>query len=414
MCPSFQATRDEKDSTRGRARVLQEMVNGAPGSPVRDGWSSPEVHEALDLCLSCKGCASDCPTGVDMATYKAEALHQRYRGRLRPRSHYALGALPRWLRLTRAAAPLAARTLRSGLVQRVARAAAGVDQRRDIPTPAPESLATWAARSLDPAPTGTGNGAGNGAGADGTHGTRPLDVVVWADTFTDHFTPDNARAALSVLARAGLRAGVTGTAVCCGLTWVSTGQLDTARRELTKTVRALEPHAAAGTRILVLEPSCLATLRTDAAELLSGADREVAGRVAAATRTLAELLAELPDWTPPDLSGTEILVQPHCHHASVLGWEADARLLAATGARVTRVDGCCGLAGNWGVEQGHHEVSVAVASTHLLPAVHAAAPGTVVLADGFSCRTQLAGLAATPSRHLAELLAEAGDGVAGS
>ncbi len=392
MCPSYQATRDEKDSTRGRARVLQEMVNG---SIVSDGWRSDEVHEALDLCLSCKGCASDCPTGVDMAALKAEALHQRYRRRLRPRSHYALGQLPRWLRIARPVTPRMRVALRSAMMQRLARALAGVDRRRSIPLPAAQSLQRWA----------------NGSSYGVTSRDRTLpDVVLWADTFTDHFTPENGRAAIELLERAGLTVGVLDEQACCALTWISTGQLDAARRTLARTIEALHPFAARGVPVVALEPSCLATLRSDAAELLD--DPRVAD-VARNTRTLAELLLDLPGWTPPDLTGTRIVVQPHCHHASVLGFAADARLLDQTGATVTRVDGCCGLAGNFGVERGHYEVSVAVAETHLLPAVRGAAPGTVVLADGFSCRTQLDDLAGVLSRHLAVLLNEA-EGAAGT
>ncbi len=394
MCPSYQATRDEKDSTRGRARVLQEMVNG---TLVRDGWRSEEVHEALDLCLSCKGCASDCPTGVDMATYKAEALHQRYRHRVRPRSHYALGRLPRWLRLGRPVAGLSARALGVPALQRLAKAAAGVDARRSIPVPAAESLRSWARRTS------------YGRRATGLEADDAPDVVVWGDTFTDHFTPQSAQAAVRVLERAGLRVGVVDEAACCALTWISTGQLDAARRIMRGTVATLHRYAEAGIPVLALEPSCLAALRSDAAELVD--DPRVAA-VAANTRTLAEVLDGLPDWSPPDLAGTQVLVQPHCHHASVLGWEADARVLAHAGATVTRVDGCCGLAGNFGVERGHYEVSVAVAETHLLPALRAAAPGTVVLADGFSCRTQLDDLAGVGSLHLAELLDRAADAAA--
>ncbi len=396
MCPSYQATREEKDSTRGRARTLQEMVEG---SVVTGGWASPEVHEALDLCLSCKGCAHDCPTGVDMATWKAEALHQRYRGRVRPRSHYALGALPRWLRLGRPVAQASARALRRPLVQRLAKALAGVDQRRAIPVPAAEPFRGRSARTAYDAAASAREGAGP---------ADLPDVAVWADTFTDHFAPAGGVAAVRLLEAAGLRVGVVPGRACCGLTWFSTGQLDTARKEMERTVRVLGEYAARGIPVVALEPSCLATLRSDAEEMLE--DRAAVRAVARNTRTLAEQLAAMPDWVPPDLSGTEVLVQPHCHHASILGWEADARLLERTGARVTRVDGCCGLAGNWGVEKGHHEVSLAVAETHLLPAVRSAAPGTVLLADGFSCRTQLADLADAPAVHLAELLWRAGAG----
>ncbi len=383
MCPSFAATRDEKDSTRGRSRVLQEMVNG---SLVSGGWKSDEVHEALDLCLSCKGCASDCPTGIDMATYKAEALHQRYRRRLRPRSHYALGQLPRWARLSAPLAPLANRALRIGAVQRLAKAAAGIDQRRGIPAFDTRTLRRWArgtSYAAEPA------------------GTETYDVVIWADSFTDGFASSSGRAAVAVLEAAGLRVGVVRQTACCALTWISTGQLDAAKRILSQTVDVLHPYVERGIPVLGLEPSCLATLRSDAVEL---SDDPRAAAVAGGVHTLAEVLARLDDWQPPDLTGTTIVVQPHCHHASVLGWHADAALLARTGATVTRVGGCCGLAGNFGVEQGHYEVSVAVAEHDLLPAVRAAGERAVVLADGFSCRTQLADLADVRALHLAELL----------
>jgi FAD/FMN-containing dehydrogenase/Fe-S oxidoreductase len=380
MCPSYVATRNEKDSTRGRARVLQEMVNG---ELVGDGWRSQEVHDALDLCLACKGCSSDCPTGVDMATYKAEALHQRYRRRLRPRSHYALGRLPLWARLAQPFAPVANRALRSSRLQRVAKALAGIDQRRGLPAFAVTSLS----RSL---------------GKRSASAVSEYDVVLWADSFTEHFAVSSGRAAVDLLESAGLRVGLVDGRACCGLTWMSTGQLDAARRIVMRSLDVLHPYVDAGVPVVGLEPSCLAALRSDAAELT---DDPRAVEVAGGVHTLAELLDTLPDWEPPDLSGTEIVVQPHCHHASVLGWEADARLLERTGARVTRVGGCCGLAGNFGVELGHYDVSVAVAEHALLPAVRAAGERAVVLADGFSCRTQLQDLAGVQAVHLAELLA---------
>jgi len=378
MCPSYVATRDEKDSTRGRARVLQEMVNG---DVVRGGWRSPEVHEALDLCLACKGCATDCPTGVDMATYKVEALHQRYRRRIRPRSHYALGRLPRWARLTAPVAPLANRMLAFRFVQRLAKAAAGVDQRRGLPRFAPQSLSRWS--------------------RDRGRVESP-DVVLWADSFTDYFATGPGRAAVTLLEHAGLTVAVVGEGACCGLTWISTGQLDAARRVVGRTVDVLHPFVASGVPVVGLEPSCVAALRTDLVQLT---DDPRAAELAAGVRTLAELLESLPHWSPPDLAGTTVVAQPHCHHASVLGWEADARLLERAGAVVTRVGGCCGLAGNFGVEKGHYEVSVAVAEHALLPAVRAAGPGAVVLADGFSCRTQLDDLAGVAAVHLSELFA---------
>ena len=373
MCPSFVATRDEKDSTRGRARVLQEALDGS----LVAGLSDPAVHEALDLCLACKGCASDCPTGVDLATYKAVALHETYAGRRRPRSHYTLGRLPQWVARAEPVRPALARALRLGPVAWLAKAAAGVDSRRTLPALAPQSLrrsVRGAVEEVSP------------------------DVWLWADSFTDHFVPGHAEAAVRVLAAAGLRARVIPELACCGLTWVTTGQLDEARRIASRTVAVLAPYASVG--VLGLEPSCVATLRSDLVELT---DDPRAAEVAAGVRTLAEILTAV-EWTPPDLTGVEVVAQPHCHHASVLGWAADEALLRAAGAELTVVGGCCGLAGNFGMERGHYDVSVAVAETQLLPAVRAR-PGAVVLADGLSCQHQLADLAGVRAVHLAELLA---------
>lgn len=391
MCPSWKATRDEKDSTRGRARILQEALDG---SLVR-GLDDPAVHDALDLCLSCKGCARDCPAGVDMAAYKAEVLAQTWRGRLRPRQHYTLGRLPTWLRLAPTA--LAARALaRPGLAGLAGRLA-GVDPRRSLPE-LPAATLRELARGHRPdhheSPPGT-RGAPTG---------RP-DVWIWADSFTDHLTPSAGVAALRLLEAAGLRAEVIPADACCGLTRISTGQLAAARRIAGRAVDRLHPYVASGTPVVGLEPSCLATLRDDLPRLVAGAP---AREVASGVRTLAELLTDL-GWTPPDLTGVTVVAQPHCHHVSVLGWEADAALLRRAGAAVTRVGGCCGLAGDFGMTPEHYEVSVAIAATSLLPAVREAGPDVVVLADGFSCRYQLADLAGVRAVHLAELLADAGN-----
>jgi len=379
MCPSYLATREEKDSTRGRARVLQEMING---EVISEGWKSPAVHAALDLCLSCKGCARDCPTGIDMAAYKSEVLHHTYRGRLRPRSHYALGWLPLWGRLiTRFAAVSALINFTTNVpgLRSLARWTAGVDQRRSLPRFAPQS-----ARTRTRLPESNG---------------KP--VIVWVDSFSDCFLGDGVAAAVAVLEAAGYAPQFQRRPACCGLTWISTGQRDKARRQLRAALDVLHPHVMAGTPIVGLEPSCLAVWRSDAGELLD--DRRVA-EVSAGLFTLAELLERTPSWTPPDLTDVELVAQPHCHHASVLGWRADAALLAKAGASVTTVGGCCGLAGNFGVEKGHYDVSVKIAEHNLLPAV-AAHPDAIVLADGFSCRTQLAELANRKAITLAELLA---------
>jgi FAD/FMN-containing dehydrogenase/Fe-S oxidoreductase len=377
MCPSYLATRDEKDSTRGRSRVLQELANG---TLVKD-FRSAEVAESLDLCLSCKGCSSDCPAGVDMATYKAEVLYQRYRRRPRPPAHYSLGWLPRWARLASHAPGLANAALRNPALAGLAKRLGGIDARRPLPRFAAQSFRAWFARhpARDGAP-----------------------VLLWVDTFTDYFTPEVGQAAVRVLEAAGYAVEITSQPVCCGLTWISTGQLDGARRQLRRSLDALDSAITAGTPIVGLEPSCAAVLRGEITELLPGDPR--ARQVHAATRTLAELLTATQAWTPPDLAGVRAVAQPHCHHHAVMGWHTDSALLASAGAEVTAVGGCCGLAGNFGVERGHYEVSQAVAETALLPAVRNA-KDAVVLADGFSCRTQLDQLAHVGSTHLAQLLA---------
>jgi FAD/FMN-containing dehydrogenase/Fe-S oxidoreductase len=379
MCPSYQATREEKDSTRGRARVLQEMING---EVITMGWKSPAVHQALDLCLSCKGCARDCPTGIDMASYKSQVMDHTYRGKIRPRSHYALGMLPRWGRLiTRSSAlsTLINFTLGTPGLKRVVRWTAGVDQRRTLPR-----FASRAARDRVAVPASGGT-----------------PVVLWVDSFSDCFTGDGVEAAVEVLTGAGYAPRLLEREACCGLTWISTGQRDGARRQLRNALDVLHPHVAAGTPVVGLEPSCLAVWRGDAAELLPEDPR--VRDMATGVSTLAELLTRTEGWRPPDLSDLELVAQPHCHHASVIGWRADADLLAASGATVTTVGGCCGLAGNFGAEKGHYDVSVAIARHDLLPAVEAR-PDAVVLADGFSCRTQLAELAGRRAVTLAELL----------
>ncbi|MCW2495591.1 FAD-linked oxidase C-terminal domain-containing protein [Jatrophihabitans sp.] len=375
MCPSYVATQDEKDSTRGRSRVLQELANGT----LIDGFKSAEVAEALDLCLSCKGCSSDCPAGVDMATYKSEVLHQRYRRRLRPPSHYALGWLPRWARLASKMPKVANATLRSERLARLAKRAGGIDERRPLPEFTLQTFRAWFAAR--PAASG-------------------IPVQLWVDTFTDHFSPEVGQAAVEVLEAAGYAVRIPAKPVCCGLTWISTGQLDGARRQLRATMDALDPALP----IVGLEPSCTAVLRHDLGELFPDDPRAAA--IGTATRTLAELLADTPGWTAPDLGGVTAVAQPHCHHHAVMGWSPDEKLLRGAGADLTAVGGCCGLAGNFGVERGHYDVSVAVAESALLPAVRNAPPGAVLLADGFSCRTQLEQLAGAQSVHLAQLLAD--------
>jgi Fe-S oxidoreductase len=227
--------------------------------------------------------------------------------------------------------------------------------------------------------------------------------VLLVDTFTDYLSPEVGIAAVRVLENAGFEVSIPERPTCCALTWISTGQLSAAKRILQRSVSTLLPLAEAGVPLVGLEPSCTATLRSDIRELL---DSPAADAIASVTRTLSEVLASARQWEPPCLDGWSVVAQPHCHHSSVMGWDADAALLRRAGAQLTRLGGCCGLAGNFGVERGHYDVSVAVAEQALLPAVRAADDDAVLLADGFSCRTQLQDLAGRSGTHLAELLAD--------
>lgn len=375
MCPSYRATRREQDSTRGRAHVLQELANG---SVITGGWQSPEVAEALDLCLACKACSTECPAGVDMADLKSRTLAAAYRGRLRPASHYSMGWLATWGRaITRLRLGGLVNLLGASPIAGVVKRLAGVDARRALPR--------FASRPVR-----------NRTDAAVAAGTR---VVVWADSFSDAFEGSQVAAVLAVLRGAGYAPELLSGTACCGLPWITTGQRDVAARQMRTALARIEPLVTAGITVVAVEPSCLAALRE--ADTLLGTD---AGSVPAGVRTLSEVLVATPGWRAPDLTGTTVVVQPHCHHRAVLGWEPDAQVLAATGAEVVTVPGCCGLAGNFGFETGHYDVSVAIAGLELLPALEAH-PDAVVVADGFSCRTQVTDLTGRPAVTLAELLA---------
>ena len=393
MCPSYRVTQEEKHTTRGRARLLMEMMHGMPGggenAVITDGWRSKDVHEALDLCLACKGCRGDCPVNVDMATYKAEFLSHHYRWRPRPPSHYSMGWLPLWARFAATAPGAVNALLHAPLLDRVIKRAGGVDPRRELPRFARQRLTDWFK-------------ARGGSLTDGPP------VILWPDSFVNNFHPAIGQAAVRVLEAAGFRVEMPPVPLCCGLTWISTGQLATAERVLRRTVDALAPRLRAGIPVIGLEPSCTAVFRSDAPELLSS-DPDVE-RLAKQTHSLAEfLLDRLPQAITAPLPGTgrTAIAQPHCHQHAIWGFEADAEVLRRAGVQVEVLDeGCCGLAGNFGFERGHYEVSIGAAELGVWPAIRDADPDTTVLADGFSCRTQIeAGTQARP-RHLAELLAD--------
>jgi FAD/FMN-containing dehydrogenase/Fe-S oxidoreductase len=381
MCPSFQATREEQHSTRGRARLLFEMLEGGV---IRDGWRSEEVHEALDLCLACKGCRAECPAGVDMASYKAEFLHHHYAGRPRPRAAYAMGLIPWWARLA-SGFPGIANGMTQGPFSGILKKLGGVHPDRSLPAFARRTFRDgFAARSGTPT------------------------VLLWPDTFTNFFQPRIAHAAVEVLEAAGHRVGIPRQVLCCGRPLYDFGMLDLARRQLRQILASLRPEIAAGLPVVGLEPSCVAVFRDELVNLFP--EDEAAHRLSAQTFTLAEFLVR-EGFEPPRRSG-EAIVQGHCHHHSVMGMDADRTLLSRLGVDFKILDaGCCGMAGAFGFEAEHYEVSLAVAGQGLLPAVRAAGPEVLILADGFSCREQIGQLTGRGARHLAEVLVAAAPGV---
>ncbi len=401
MCPSFRATGDEMHSTRGRARLLFEM---AAGQVITGGWDSDEVDEALDLCLSCKGCKSDCPVGVDMAAYKTEFLAQRYQGKVRPASHYSMGALPRWMGLVGrlpARAVDALNALARTPLAALAKRAGGITPERAIPMIARIPYTRLRGSGAHPLAGSTATPLTSGAGSRGR-------ILLWPDTFTNHFDPAVAVAAVAVLESLGYSVELPPRDVCCGLTWTSTGQVQAAQRVLRRSLRTIAPWLAEGVPVVGLEPSCTAALRSDGPELLP--DEPLAAALATGVRTFAEVLAQHVDELADAITGPrqKALVQVHCHQHAELGTEDDRAVMAAIGVDAEVLDsGCCGLAGNFGFEQGHYEVSMACAERVLLPAVRAADADVEVLADGFSCRTQLRQAGTREPVHLAQLAARA-------
>jgi Fe-S oxidoreductase len=383
MCPSFQATREERHSTRGRARLLFEMLKG---DPLADGWREEAVKESLDLCLSCKGCTSDCPVHVDIPTYKAEFLSHYYARRRRPTRHYLLGLMPWWGRAAARAPGLVNALSHAPLLGRAGKRAVGIAVERDAPRFARETFVGWLARRpLPPA------------------GQRTR-VVLWPDTFTNLFHPEVGRAAVQVLEDAGFAVELPARPLCCGRPLYDFGMLAIAKRVLRRAVDALSEPIEHGVPLLVLEPSCAAVFRDELRKLLSN-DRH-AERLGEQTFTLDELLARhAPDWEPPRLEGRATM-HAHCHHAAIGDPSGEERLLRGIGLDVERLSsGCCGMAGSFGYEAGDaYRVSMRAGERVLLPAVRAAPADTLIVADGFSCRTQIADGTGRHALHTAEVL----------
>jgi Fe-S oxidoreductase len=379
MCPTYLATLEEQHSTRGRAHMLFELLQG---EVVRDGWQDEHVKETLDLCLSCKACKSDCPTNVDIATYKAEFLSHYYERKSRPLQAYAFGLVDRWARLGSLAPAIANLLCDAPGVRRLL----GIAPQRRLPQLASQSFRRWARRNGVPAPAGTTG-----------------EVILWADTFNNYFHPETSRAALEVLRAAGVHVTVPRGHLCCGRPLYDFGMLDRAKEYLQDVMQFLRPSIEAGTPIVVLEPSCASVFRDELRGLFPR--DPLAQRLREQVLLLSEFLERhAPGFRPPRLSRS-VLLHGHCHHRAVMKWSDEESLLRKMGALVECPDaGCCGMAGPFGFDKDKYEVSQAVGERALLPAVRRAGPETLIVSDGFSCREQIFHATGRRAIHLAEVL----------
>jgi len=381
MCPSYQVTREEKDCTRGRAHLLWEMMNG---EVLSDGWKNEPVRESLDLCLACKGCKGDCPVNVDMATYKAEFLSHYYEGRLRPRHAYAMGWIYWWSRLASLAPDVANFFSQTPGLSNLAKLAGGIAQERRMPSFARHSFKEWFAKR----PVRNHN--------------RPP-VILWADTFNNYFHPQVAQAAVEVLEHAGYQVWVPQASLCCGRPLYDFGMLDTAKRMLLDILHALQPQIEAEIPVVGLEPSCVSVFRDEMVNLFP--QNRDAKRLHDNTFMLGEFLTKkAKDYRPPQLH-RKALVHGHCHHKSVLDFRSEQELLKNMGLDFEMPDpGCCGMAGSFGFEAEHYDVSMKVGEQRLLPAVRQAGRDTLIIANGFSCHEQIDQGAGRGPLHLAQVI----------
>jgi FAD/FMN-containing dehydrogenase/Fe-S oxidoreductase len=386
MCPSYMVLRDEKHTTRGRARLLFEMLEG---DPIEDVWRNDEVFEALDLCLACKGCTKDCPVHVDMPTMKAEFLAHHYQGRLRPRHAYAFGLIDQAARLASRAPGLVNFVTQTPGLARLAKTTAGMAPEREFPAFAPRTLQSWF------------------AGRGGPRNPAGKKVLLWPDTFNNHFHTEVGVAAVESLERAGYHVVIPEGHLCCGRPLYDYGMLRLARRYLSHVLDRLRDEIRSGTPIVGIEPSCLAVFKDELGKLMPG--DEDGKRLAKQTFHFGEFL-QREGYEPPILA-RDVLLHGHCHHKATGGIDSEQKLLEQMGAQVELPDsGCCGLAGSWGYEAEHYEVSMACGERVLLPAARRAGADTILVADGFSCRTQIEHGTERKPLHLAQVLALAQTG----
>jgi Fe-S oxidoreductase len=411
MCPSYRATHEEQHSTRGRAHLLWEMTEGPVREDgiIRDGWRSEEVKQSLDLCLACKGCKSDCPVSVDVATYKAEFLSHYYEGRVRPRSAYAFGNIDLWARLASNAPGLVNLTTQLPLLRDLAKLVAGIPPQRRIPAFAAETFKSWFRRTGENRwprggrirPPRDAKRAPGGKGTASAPEGPP--VLLWADTFNNYFLPATAKAAVEVLESAGYHVVVPQANLCCGRPLYDFGMLDRAEALLLEILDELSPEIEAGIPVVGLEPSCVAVFRDELLNLFPHDQRAQA--LSRQTFLLSEFLERNPGNRPLPRFERKALLHGHCHHKSIMKMTAEESLLRGIGVDFQApAPGCCGMAGSFGFEHDKYDISVAIGELELLPAVRKAPADWLIIADGFSCREQIAQETGRHALHLAEVL----------